>query len=65
MAAIEAKIGFLEDTIAAVRAKIDAGWSDRAIVRRVFGGDDTVAFVSRGEYSRANFVRAVRQRTRA
>jgi glyoxylase-like metal-dependent hydrolase (beta-lactamase superfamily II) len=65
MAAIEAKIGFLEDTIAAVRAKIDAGWSDRAIVRRVFGGDETVAFVSRGEYSRTNFVRAVRQRTRA
>ena len=62
--AIGAKIGFLEDTIAAVRAKIDAGWSDRAIVRGVFGGDETVAIVSRGEYSRANFVRAVRAESR-
>jgi glyoxylase-like metal-dependent hydrolase (beta-lactamase superfamily II) len=59
--AIEAKIGFLEDTITAVRAKIDAGWADRAIVRAVFGGDETVAIISRGEYSRANFVRAVRR----
>ena len=61
VAAIQAKIGFLEDTIAAVREKVDAGWSDRAIVRALFGGDETVAIVSRGEYSRANFVRAVRR----
>lgn len=59
--AIEAKIGFLEDTIAAVRAKIQTGWTDHAIVRGLFGGDETVAIVSRGEYSRANFVRAVRR----
>jgi glyoxylase-like metal-dependent hydrolase (beta-lactamase superfamily II) len=60
--AIEAKIGFLEDTIASVEAKIEAGWTDRAIVRGLFGGDETVAIVSRGEYSRENFVRAVRRR---
>jgi glyoxylase-like metal-dependent hydrolase (beta-lactamase superfamily II) len=59
--AIDAKIGFLEDTIAEVRLKLAAGWSDRAIVRAVFGGDETVALVSRGEYSRANFVAAVRR----
>jgi glyoxylase-like metal-dependent hydrolase (beta-lactamase superfamily II) len=59
--AIESKIGFLEDTIAAVRSKIEAGLSDRAIVRELFGGDEPVAIASRGEYSRANFVRAVRR----
>lgn len=59
--AIDAKIGFMEDTIAAVQAKIAAGLHDRAIVRAVFGGDETVALVSRGEYSRRNFVRAVRR----
>lgn len=63
--AIEAKIGFLEDTIAAVQAEIASGRSDREIVRALFGADETVAFVSRGEYSRANFVRAVRRGTPA
>jgi endoribonuclease LACTB2 len=61
MESIAAKIGFLEDTISAVHSKIDAGWNDRAIVRAVFGGDEAVAVVSRGEYSRANFVNAVRR----
>jgi glyoxylase-like metal-dependent hydrolase (beta-lactamase superfamily II) len=60
--AIAAKIGFMEDTIAAVRQKAAAGWSDRAIVRALFGGDEPVAIASRGEYSRMNFVRAVRLR---
>jgi glyoxylase-like metal-dependent hydrolase (beta-lactamase superfamily II) len=61
VAAIEAKIGFIEDTVAAVRARIDAGLTDREIVRELFGGDERVAMISRGEYSRANFVRAVRK----
>ena len=60
-AAISAKITYLEETIAEVAAKIAAGWSDTAILRAVFGGDESVAWASRGEYSRLNFVRAVRR----
>ena len=58
--AIAAKIGYLEDTIEAVAVKQSAGWSDRAILRRLLGGDEPVAIASVGEYSRMNFVRAVR-----
>jgi glyoxylase-like metal-dependent hydrolase (beta-lactamase superfamily II) len=58
---ITAKIGFMEDTIAAIQAKIAAGWSDRRIVRELLGGDELVAIASRGEYSRMNFVKAVRK----
>jgi glyoxylase-like metal-dependent hydrolase (beta-lactamase superfamily II) len=61
VAAIGAKIGFMEDTIAAIETKIAAGWSDRAILHEVLGGDETVAVASRGEYSKMNFVRAVRR----
>jgi len=57
--ALGAKIGYLEDTIAAISAKHAAGWSDRAILRRLLGGDEPVAIASAGEYSRLNFVRAV------
>lgn len=59
--AIAAKIAFMEETIAAVKAKLAAGWTDRAIVRALFDGDETVAILSGGEYSRLNFVRAVRR----
>jgi glyoxylase-like metal-dependent hydrolase (beta-lactamase superfamily II) len=58
--ALSAKISYLEDTIAAISAKHAAGWSDRAILRHVLGGDEPVAIASGGEYSRLNFVRAVR-----
>ncbi len=61
VAAITAKIGYLEDTIASIAAKQAAGWSDRAILRRLLGGDERVAIASAGEYSRMNFVRAVRR----
>ena len=61
VAAIGAKIGFIEDTIAAIRSKMAAGWSDRQILRHVLDGDELVAIASRGEYSRMNFVRAVRR----
>ena len=59
--AIAAKIGYMEDTIAAIDAKQAAGWSDRAILRRLLGGDEPVAIASVGEYSRMNFIRAVRR----
>jgi glyoxylase-like metal-dependent hydrolase (beta-lactamase superfamily II) len=61
VAALDAKIVYLEEMMAAVAAKQAAGWSDRTILRRVLGGDDPVALASVGEYSRLNFVRAVRR----
>ena len=60
-AKLHAKIAYLEDTIAAISSKITAGWSDRAILRGVLGGDETVALASGGEYSRMNLVKAVRR----
>ena len=63
VAALGAKISYLEETISAIEAKIAAGWSDRAILRDVLGGEDRVAIASRGEYSSMNFVKAVRRRT--
>lgn len=59
--ALGAKISYLEETISAIEAKIVSGWSDRAILRAVLGGDEPVAIASRGEYSRMNFVKAVRR----
>lgn len=59
--ALTAKIGYLDDTIASIAAKQAAGWSDRAILRHVLGGDEPVAIASGGEYSRLSFVRAVRR----
>ncbi|HKN67770.1 MAG TPA: MBL fold metallo-hydrolase [Gemmatimonadaceae bacterium] len=60
--ALGSKISYLEETIGAIEAKIAAGWSDSAILRDVLGGDEPVAIASRGEYSRMNFVKAVRQK---
>ena len=62
VAALDAKIVYLEEMMAAVAAKQAAGWSDRAILRALLGGDETVALASGGEYSRLNFVRAVRRK---
>ena len=59
--ALASKISYLEDTIASVAAKLASGWSDRAVMRSVFGGDEAVALASGGEYSRLNFVRAVKR----
>ena len=60
-AALGAKISYLEETISAIEAKITAGWSDRAILRAILGGDEPVAIASQGEYSRMNFVKAIRR----
>ena len=59
--ALTAKIAWMEDTLGTIDARLDAGWSDRAILESVLGGDETVAFLSFGEYARMNFVRAARR----
>jgi ribonuclease/clavin/mitogillin len=61
--ALAAKADWLESTIAAIEAKVRAGWSDRAIRRVVLGRKDMSALFSGGEYSRLNLVRAVRRST--
>ena len=62
--ALKAKRAWLEDTIAAIECRLDAGDSEDAILRSVLGGEERTAFVSEGEYSRRNLVRAVaRHRT--
>lgn len=59
--ALALKADWLDKTMAAVRAAIDAGQTDDRIVRDLLGGEDAVARGSRGEMSKANFVRALRR----
>jgi glyoxylase-like metal-dependent hydrolase (beta-lactamase superfamily II) len=58
--AIQSKIAWMKDTIGAIERRIDDGWSDRAILNDVLGGEERSGYVSAGEYARMNFVRAVR-----
>jgi hypothetical protein len=60
--ALEARIDWLTETLGEIDRRIARGWTDRAIVREVLGGEEAVALFSAGEYSRRNLVRAVRQR---
>ena len=59
--ALEAKAGWIEDTIAAVERLLDAGWPARRIRDHVLGREELTGIVSCGEYSRTNLVRAVRR----
>jgi glyoxylase-like metal-dependent hydrolase (beta-lactamase superfamily II) len=63
-AALAAKLAWLEDTIGAIDRLVDRGWEDRAVRRAVLGREEPTGYFSAGDYSRLNFVRAVR-RTRA
>jgi hypothetical protein len=60
--AIGAKIEWLSDTLGAIERRVAEGWSDRAIVRRLLGGEEMSAVVSRGDYARRNLVKAVRRK---
>lgn len=59
--AIDAKIRWLEETLGEIERRVTEGWSDRAIVQRVLGGEEIAAIVSVGDYARRNLVRAVRR----
>jgi glyoxylase-like metal-dependent hydrolase (beta-lactamase superfamily II) len=61
VAAIDAKIDWMLETMSLIERRVREGWSDRDIVRRVLGGEESAAYVSGGEYSRRNFARAVRR----
>ncbi|HVA57822.1 MAG: MBL fold metallo-hydrolase [Gemmatimonadaceae bacterium] len=58
--ALLAKAEWMEQTIGAIERRIGEGWSDRAIVRGVLGGEEWAGWISRGEYARVNLVRNVR-----
>lgn len=58
--ALLAKADWLDETIAAVDRLLDAGQSDKAILRDVLGGESLAGFLSRPDYSRLNFVRGLR-----
>jgi hypothetical protein len=63
--ALLAKADWLDETIARIEEKIDAGWSDRAIRGHVLGRENAVGLISGGEYSKLTMVQAVRRsRTR-
>jgi endoribonuclease LACTB2 len=59
--AIAARVAYLEDRIGEIERRVREGWTDRAIVRLVLDGEESVARFSFGEYARTNFVRAVRR----
>lgn len=60
VAALDAKIDWMRETIGAIERRVADGWSDRAIVGDVLGGEEWVARASLGEYARKNLVAAVR-----
>jgi hypothetical protein len=60
--ALDRKIDWLSATLTTIESRIGSGDDDATIVRRVLGGEDLAALVSRGGYSRRNLVRAVRRR---
>jgi ribonuclease/clavin/mitogillin len=59
--ALLAKADWLEEIVTRIEAKIDAGWSDRAIRRHVLGRESAVGLISGGEYSKLTLVQAVRR----
>jgi glyoxylase-like metal-dependent hydrolase (beta-lactamase superfamily II) len=60
---LEAKADWTEEVIAAIERRIAAGDPDSAIVRELFGGESMPGYFSGGDYSRRNYVRAVRRGT--
>lgn len=61
MVALVRKAEWLAEMMGRIESLIQAGWSDRAITREVFGREHAVYYLSRGDLARRNFVRAVRR----
>ncbi len=59
--ALEAKRAWLQDTVGEVERRLDQGYADSAILLHVLGGEESIGYLSQGEYARKNFVRAVRR----
>lgn len=56
---LEAKIAWMEETISEIVALHARGLSEHEITHHVLGREELVGWVSRGEYSKHGFVRAV------
>jgi glyoxylase-like metal-dependent hydrolase (beta-lactamase superfamily II) len=56
---LRAKIAWMEDTLGRIDVLHARGLDERAIARRVLGREELVGWISRGEYSKRAFVRAV------
>jgi glyoxylase-like metal-dependent hydrolase (beta-lactamase superfamily II) len=59
--ALPAKIAWMEETIGRIDRRLESGDDDEAIARAVLGRRPLIEVVSRGDYSRLNFVRALRR----
>ncbi|MGI9076136.1 MAG: MBL fold metallo-hydrolase [Gemmatimonadaceae bacterium] len=60
VSALNAKADWLDGMVAEVDTRIAEGQSDAAITREVLGTEDYIGYVSGGDLSKRNFVRAVR-----
>jgi glyoxylase-like metal-dependent hydrolase (beta-lactamase superfamily II) len=60
--ALRAKAAWTRALIATITARLERGESDRQIIAAELGGESLPGYFSGGEYSRRNFVRAVRRR---
>jgi glyoxylase-like metal-dependent hydrolase (beta-lactamase superfamily II) len=58
---LRAKADWTEETIAMIEKRIASGALDKTIVRELFGGESVPGYLSFGDYSRTNFVKAVRR----
>jgi glyoxylase-like metal-dependent hydrolase (beta-lactamase superfamily II) len=56
---LRAKLSWMEETIGEITELAASGVPEREITRRVLGREELVGVVSRGEYSKGEFVRAV------
>jgi glyoxylase-like metal-dependent hydrolase (beta-lactamase superfamily II) len=59
--ALRDKAAWIREMIARIATRVQLGDSDAAILRGVLGGESMTGRASFGEYSRMNFVRAVRR----
>jgi hypothetical protein len=55
-----AKSDWIDETVARVERRLREGWSDAAVRTEVLGREELAGYFSWGDYSRLNFVRAVR-----
>lgn len=65
VAQVRAKADWIEETIAAIEARVHQGLADTAIRDEVLGREDATGTWSFGAYSRLNFVRNVRHTMRS
>ena len=61
VASLAAKRDWLQETVRDVERRLAAGDPESVVLREVLGGEEPMARWSQGEYSRRNFIRALRR----